>query len=95
MSAAYWSWIAAGVSIAGLWISGLNPRWGWAYGIAAQAVWIAYGLATHQPGMLALSAAFLLIYGRNLWRWRHTRFQVATADAAKAEPATCCVGGGR
>lgn len=95
MSAAYWSWIAAGVSIAGLWISGLNPRWGWAFGIATQGVWIAYGLATAQPGMLALSAAFITLYGRNLWRWRHTAFQRATAAEAGAEPVACCTGSAR
>lgn len=92
MSPSTWSFIAAGVSIAGLWISGNSPRWGWAYGIAAQVVWVAYGLATDQPGMLLLSAAFVGIYGRNLWRWRHTRFQRATAAQA-VEPTTCCVGG--
>lgn len=92
MSPAYWSWLAAAVSIAGLWISGLNPRWGWAYGIAAQAVWTAYGLATDQPGMLLLSAAFVGIYGRNIWRWRHTRFERATT--AKVEQELCCTGAG-
>ncbi len=95
MSAAYWSWIAAGVSIAGLWISGQNPRWGWAFGIATQGVWIAYGLATDQPGMLALSAAFITLYGRNLWRWRHTAFRRATAAEAEVQTETCCTGSNR
>jgi hypothetical protein len=49
-----------------LWISGLNPRTGWAYGIASQSVWIAYGLLTHQPGMIALSGAYTGLYGRNI-----------------------------
>lgn len=75
MSTAEWSWFAAAVSVPGLWISGLNPRTGWVYGIASQSVWIAYGLVTHQPGMIALSAAFTGLYGRNIWRWRGTRFQ--------------------
>ena len=75
MSAAEWSWLAAVVSVLGLWISGLNPRTGWVYGIACQAIWVAYGVATGQPGMIALSAAFIVLYGRNLWRWRFTRFE--------------------
>lgn len=90
MSPAIWSWIAAAVSIAGLWISGLNPRWGWAFGIATQAVWVTYGLATDQPGLLLLSAAFVGIYTRNLWRWRHTNFERATA--AKVDRELCCTG---
>lgn len=74
MSIVAWSWLAAGVSILGLWISGLNPRTGWIYGLAAQAVWVCYGLVTDQPGMIALSVAFVVIYSRNLRRWKGTRF---------------------
>ena len=66
MSPAVWSWITAAVSVSGLWVGGINPRAGWIYGIANQAVWVAYGLATAQPGMIALSAAFVILYGRNL-----------------------------
>ena len=51
------------MSVLGLWISGLNPCTGWVYGIASQSVWIAYGLVTHQPGMIAFSAAFIGLYG--------------------------------
>lgn len=88
MSPAVWSWIAAAASIAGLWISGINPRAGWIYGIASQAVWTAYGLATGQPGMIALSAAFVLVYGRNIYRWRGTRFQPAASSPATPQPLT-------
>ncbi|MFI7074921.1 hypothetical protein [Micromonospora sediminicola] len=79
MSPATWSWIAAAASITGLWISGHNPRIGWVYGIASQAVWVTYGVATAQPGMIALSVAFVVIYSRNIYRWRGTRFQRAVA----------------
>lgn len=75
VSIAAWSWLAAGVSVLGLWISGINPRAGWWYGLAAQVVWTAYGTATTQPGMLALSVAFVIIYSRNLRRWRGTKFE--------------------
>ncbi|WUS97092.1 hypothetical protein OHA46_10550 [Streptomyces sp. NBC_00708] len=85
MSAAWWSWAAAAVSIIGLWVAGINPRIGWAYGIASQTVWVAYGMATEQWGMIALSFAFVVIYVRNLYRWRHTRFERSPgADAASA-----------
>jgi hypothetical protein len=82
MSAATWSWVAAAVSVAGLWIGGLNPRTGWIYGIASQSIWVTYGLVTDQPGMIALSVAFVGIYSRNLWRWRFTRFQPAGRGAS-------------
>lgn len=75
MSPAVWSWFAAAVSVLGLWLGGVNPRIGWVYGLISQSVWITYGVTTHQSGMLALSAAFLVLYSRNLWRWRGTRFE--------------------
>jgi hypothetical protein len=75
VSPAGWSWLVAAVSIAGLWIGGVNPRAGWVYGIAGQAVWVTYGLLTGQPGIVVLSVAFVGIYCRNLYRWRGTPFQ--------------------
>ncbi len=75
MSPAAWSWLAAGVSIAGLWLGGINPRAGWVYGIASQAVWVSYGTMTQQPGMVALSVAFVGLYANNIRRWRGTRFE--------------------
>ena len=75
MSAAAWSWVAAAVSVLGLIISGQNPRGGWIFGGLSQGVWIAYGLATGQPGMIFLSAAFICLNSRNLWRWKGTRFE--------------------
>lgn len=86
MSPAAWSWVTAAVSISGLWVGGTNPRAGWIYSIANQSVWIAYGLATSQPGMIALSAAFIILNGRNLWRWKGTRFQPHTQGPIKADP---------
>ncbi len=85
MSPAAWSWVAAAVSVLGLWIGGFNPRAGWIYGIASQAVWVTYGLVTDQPGMIALSVAFVGIYSRNIWRWRGTRFDRA-AESTPARP---------
>lgn len=87
MSPAAWSWIAAGVSVVGLWIGGFNPRWGWVYGIGCQAVWVTYGILTDQPGMIALSVAFVALYSRNILRWRGTRFE-RTPKLPQPSPAT-------
>lgn len=89
MSPAIWSWVAAAASVSGLWLSGYNPRWGWIYGICCQGVWTAYGWFTNQPGMIALSVVFVVIYTRNLRRWRGTRFQRAQDIAAAAEREIC------
>jgi hypothetical protein len=92
VSASLWSWIAAAASCAGLWLSGYNPRWGWVYGICCQGVWTAYGWFTHQPGMIALSVVFVVIYTRNLRRWRGTRFQRQPEPAAEKEKTPCGAG---
>lgn len=84
MSAAAWSWLAATVSVTGLWISGANPRAGWVYGFAAQTVWVLYGCYTGQPGMIALSVVFVALYTRNLRRWRGTRFIRAATQPGQA-----------
>jgi len=82
MSPAIWSLITAGASIVGLWIGGNNPRHGWIYGLGCQVLWATEGCFTHRPGDIILSFAFVIVYGRNLRRWRGTRFK----PAAKPEP---------
>ena len=77
MSLAVWSWITAAVSLFGAFISSRSPRRGWMYGIGAQLVWITAAVATHQPGTVALSSAFIVIDCYSLWRWRGTRFTPA------------------
>jgi hypothetical protein len=96
VSNAVWSIVTAAVSVAGVWLAGHNPRWGWQWGLGAQVVWLVAGLATGRPGDVILSVVFTVIYLRNLRRWRGTRFQpAATASAAAGEPVLCPTGGAR
>lgn len=74
MTLAEWSWVTAAISIAGAAISSRSPRNGWIWGICAQFVWIAAGIATGQPGTVALSAVFIVVDLYSLWRWRGTAF---------------------
>jgi hypothetical protein len=77
-TAAVWSWIAAVVSVAGLWLAGANPRAGWISGCVSQTVWAVYGGVTGQPGMIALSGVYIVLYGRALWNARGTQFPAST-----------------
>jgi hypothetical protein len=86
MGANTWSWIAAAASVVGLWLSGQNPKVGWFYGIACQAIWVAYGLSTHQNGMVALSIAFVALYSRNLMRWRGAHFSPVVKTSGGSLP---------
>ncbi len=76
-TAALFSWITALAAVIGMWLGGYNPRWGWIYGMANQILWVIYGLVTNQPGMIALSFLYVVLYVRNLRRWKGTQFQPA------------------
>ncbi len=75
MSQNAWSWALFAVSVFGLWLTGQSPKAGWWFAIANQGIWGAYATLTRQWGLIAMSAVFVAIYARNLWRWRHTPMQ--------------------
>jgi len=62
-----WSYVLASVGILGLWLAGSKRRIGWAIGLGAQGLWIAYALATEQYGFIATALAYGFVYARN-WR---------------------------
>lgn len=64
-----WSYALAAVGILGIWLAGRRNLWGWAVGVAAQALWIVYGIATHQYGFIISALAYAAVYGRNWWKW--------------------------
>jgi hypothetical protein len=65
----YWSWILTAVGVFGLWLAGRRNRLGWAVGLGAQVLWVAYALATKQYGFLVSAFAYSWVYATNLGRW--------------------------
>jgi drug/metabolite transporter superfamily protein YnfA len=65
----WWSWILTFVGVFGLWLAGRKSRWGWAVGLGAQGLWIAYALITTQYGFLFSAAAYGWIYVKNFLAW--------------------------
>jgi hypothetical protein len=61
---AVWSWVLAASGATALLTAGRWPRAGWLVGIASQALWAAYAVATRQPGFLAQAGVFAIAYGR-------------------------------
>ncbi|MDQ0376518.1 hypothetical protein [Amycolatopsis thermophila] len=53
-----------------MWLAGRKSSSGWAIGLAAQALWIGYAIATRQWGFIASAGVYGAVYGRNLVRWR-------------------------
>ncbi|MCX5066592.1 hypothetical protein OOJ91_11960 [Micromonospora lupini] len=70
MPSQWWSWALAVVGVFGLYLAGRRSPWGWAVGIAAQVLWLAYSVVTRQWGFLASAVAYGWVYTLNFRRWR-------------------------
>lgn len=66
-----WSWLLTCVGVFGLWLAGRKSYWGWAVGISAQLLWVAYAITTRQWGFLASAGAYGWVYVKNFRTWRN------------------------
>jgi hypothetical protein len=66
----FWSWLLTAVGVFGLYLAGRRNRLGWAVGLGAQALWMAYALTTEQYGFIASALAYGVVYAKNLRKWR-------------------------
>lgn len=66
----WWSWLLTVVGVSGLYLAGRRNWWGWAIGLGAQVLWIAYAVSTSQWGFLGSAGAYGWVYARNLLAWR-------------------------
>lgn len=66
----WWSWGLAAVGILGIYLAGKKLKSGWAVGIFAQLLWLAYAIATKQWGFLFTAFAYGSIYLKNYLAWR-------------------------
>lgn len=78
----WWSWALAAVGIVGMWLAGHGNPAGWAVGLLAQALWLAYALATRQYGFVVTAVAYALVYWRN---WRRHRSSSAIREGGDRE----------
>ncbi len=58
------------VGVVGLRLAGRKNRWGWAVGLGAQGLWVAYSLVTQQYGFLVSAFAYGYVYAKNFLAWR-------------------------
>lgn len=63
-------WITSGGTLVTMWAAGAHKRWAWAWGIANQIPWLALMWLTGTWGLLPLTCALVVIYGRNWLRWK-------------------------
>ena len=77
----WWSWLLAAVGITGIFLAGSQRKVGWAIGLGAQVLWLAYAVSTGQWGFLVTAIAYGWVYGRNWLRW-HREESTTTEQAA-------------
>lgn len=65
-----WSWILTAVGVFGLYLAGKKNKFGWAVGIAAQSLWMAFAISTEQYGFLLSALAYGWVYTKNFLAWR-------------------------
>ena len=70
---ALWSYVLAAIGIFGIWLAGRKNLYGWAVGVAAQVLWIAYAIVTQQWGFIFSALAYALVYGNNWRKWHLER----------------------
>lgn len=63
-------WLTSAVTLYGMWVIGNKKWYGWLVGLGNQALWIATSIAFAEWGLLPLSACLVVLYTRNLIRWR-------------------------
>lgn len=66
---ALWSYLLTAVGVTGIWLAGRKSTWGWAIGLGAQVLWIAYAIATRQWGFIVSALVYGTVYARNWARW--------------------------
>lgn len=53
-----------------MWLTGNKKWYGWAVGLANQVVWLTFILVFAAYGLLPLFVALVVIYSRNLIKWK-------------------------
>jgi hypothetical protein len=78
----WWSVLLTTVGVVGLFLAGSKYKLGWAVGLGAQGLWIAYAIATQQWGFLASAGAYGYVYARNYIRWLREERETTGDDDA-------------
>jgi len=67
----WWSYLLAAVGVLGLHLAGKKRSIGWLINLSAQALWIAYAIATQQYGFIISALAYATVYFNNYRKWRN------------------------
>jgi len=91
----WWSWLLTAIGVTGLYFAGSSRKLGWAIGLGAQVLWIAYAIATRQWGFIASAFAYGSVYTRNWLRWHRAALAPGVAQDGATPGADDTTDGGR
>lgn len=84
-----WSLLLSAIGVVGIFLAGRRSWTGWALGLAAQLLWVAYALTTGTYGFLLSAAGYGSVYALNLARWRRdARQSTPTEGEPSCAPST-------
>ncbi|CDZ89024.1 conserved membrane hypothetical protein [Rhodococcus ruber] len=69
----WWSIMLATIGIVGIYVTTRKLWWGFALGLAAQLLWIAYAIATAQYGFILSAIGYGIVYWIGARKWFHER----------------------
>jgi hypothetical protein len=71
----YLPWLLSAITIYSMWLAGERKNYTWLIGLANQALWLVWIVATQAWGLLPMNLALWFVYGRNHWKWNssHSR----------------------
>jgi hypothetical protein len=58
------------ITIIGMWLAGNKDPRAWVLGLANQTLWLTFIVVFQAWGLLPLLVALVIVYSRNLRRWR-------------------------
>ena len=77
----YWDYILSIAGVLGFILAGKKIWWAWYVNIAAQFIWFAYAIVTHQYGFFIGSAIYFLVFSKNAYDWtKEHRIQVRLSN---------------
>ena len=65
----YLPWLLSAITIYMTILAGNKTRWAWAIGLGNQALWLTWIISAQAWGLLPMTAALCIVYGRNHMKW--------------------------
>lgn len=66
-------WLLSAITIYMTVLAGNKTRWAWSLGLANQALWLTWIIASQSWGLIPMNIALWIVYARNHLKWMGVR----------------------